>query len=360
MVTKKIEIFNDQGDKVQATTPVIVSASRSTDIPAYYARWFLNRLERGYCTWINPFNRKVSYISFSKTKVVVFWSKNPKPLIPYLPQIDKYGIHYYFQFTLNNYEKEKLEPNLPPLERRIETFKELSSLLGPDRVIWRFDPIFFTSTLGVEDVIKRIFHISKELKGYTNRLIISFVDIKAYRKVVSSLLKSSVFSGYSRETITEIEPQTTDIHLFASRLQKMQQYWHEHDWDLSISTCAEKINLSAYGIDHSHCIDGELISELFGSDPAVSEYLYGASHEEETGLFDLPDNLNNHKVIQIKKDKGQREECGCIVSKDIGAYDTCAHGCLYCYANSTPARAIENLRKHRAMSEGIVSYISQP
>ena len=127
------KIHRNYGDVVDGNAPVIVSASRSTDIPAFYAKWFINRLAAGYCVWYNPFNQKAMRISFNKTKVIVFWTKNPEPLIEYLPELDKRGIRYYFQFTLNDYESEGFEPNVPALEQRIETFKRLSSLIGKEK-----------------------------------------------------------------------------------------------------------------------------------------------------------------------------------------------------------------------------------
>lgn len=126
----KVIIVTDQGEKKEATTPVIISASRSTDIPAFYAKWFFNRLAKGYCVWYNPFNQQPMYISFKNCKVVVFWTKNPEPIIPYLPELDKCGIHYYFQVTLNDYEQEGFEPNVPSIKSRINTFINLSNLLA--------------------------------------------------------------------------------------------------------------------------------------------------------------------------------------------------------------------------------------
>ena len=133
MPIDRMKVKIDAGPVVEASTPVIISASRSTDIPAFYAEWFFNRLEKGYCVWYNPFNQKPMYISFAKCKVIVFWTKNPKPIIPYLHELDKRGIHYYFQVTLNDYIAEGFEPNVPSLSVRIETFKELSKLIGKER-----------------------------------------------------------------------------------------------------------------------------------------------------------------------------------------------------------------------------------
>ena len=182
MPAEKVEILTDNGTTVKAIAPVIISASRSTDIPAYFPKWFATRFNggRGYVKWFNPFNQKPVFVSFEKTKVIVFWTKNPKPLIPYLPQLDAAGVHYYFHFTLNDYQQENLEPNVPSLESRIQTFKELASLLGPERIVWRFDPVLFTKTLTPRELATRIFKISKKLKGCTNRLVFSFIDIKVY------------------------------------------------------------------------------------------------------------------------------------------------------------------------------------
>ena len=106
MIIKKINIITDKGISVEAISPIIISASRSTDIPAFYAKWFFNRLAKGYCAWYNPFNQQKMYISFKNCKVVIFWTKNPKPILPYLHELDEKGIHYYFQVTLNDYVKE--------------------------------------------------------------------------------------------------------------------------------------------------------------------------------------------------------------------------------------------------------------
>ena len=138
------EITTDAGERVAARTPVIVSASRATDIPACYADWFFERLRRGYVARINPFDGRRSYISFARTRAVVFWSKNPRPLLPRLAELRERGIHCYVQYTLNDYEDEGLEPHLPPLEERIDTFRRLAEHLGRGLVVWRFDPLLLT------------------------------------------------------------------------------------------------------------------------------------------------------------------------------------------------------------------------
>lgn len=121
--SEHIDILNDNGEVVKVKSPVIVSASRSTDIPAFYADWFFYRLEKGYSVWGNPFNKVRSYVSYADTRLIVFWSKNPKPLLMHLDQLEEMNVHTYIQYTLNDYEKEGLEKNVPSLQERIDTFK---------------------------------------------------------------------------------------------------------------------------------------------------------------------------------------------------------------------------------------------
>lgn len=349
---KKIQIQTDTGLKLDAIAPVIVSASRSTDIPTYFSKWFIERFKngQGYVTWYNPFNQKPVYVSFKNTKVIVFWTKNPKPMLPLLQELDNAGVHYYFQYTLNDYYFEGFEPNVASVDSRIKTFQQLSSQIGSNRVVWRFDPILFTKTLTPREIAKRIFHISKKLKGYTSKLVISFIDVKAYRKVQNNLLKHSEFlaSQYNKSTIFEVEPSVKQINEFCGYLSKMKAYWEERGWNLEISACAEGIDLTSYGITPNKCIDAELMLKAFGEDKELVNYLTRNSAAEETDLFSNTQE-NGKRVIVIKKDKGQRKECGCVESKDIGMYNTCLNGCIYCYANTSPQSAIKNFKLRKSL-----------
>ena len=166
-----IDILNDSGEVVKAKSPVIVSASRSTDIPAFYADWFFYRLEKGYSVWVNPFNKVRSYVSYADTRLIVFWSKNPKHLLMHLDQLEEMNVHTYIQYTLNDYEKEGLERNVPPLQERIDTFKRLVDRLDSDRVIWRFDPMMLTDRVSKDDLLGKVEYIGNQLKGYTKKVI---------------------------------------------------------------------------------------------------------------------------------------------------------------------------------------------
>ena len=350
MVSDKLTLYTDSGEKVEAVAPVIISASRSTDIPAFYAKWFFNRLAKGYCTWINPFNQQKQYISFSKCKVIVFWTKNPEPIIPFLHILDEMGIHYYFQVTLNDYVKEELEPNLPSVEKRIDTFKNLSNLIGPDRIIWRFDPILLSSAISPRSILSKIWKIGNELKGYTNKLVFSFVDIKAYRKVQNNLVKET--SLFTKENVEEGEGSDTQRNEIIEGLCKLRKIWKDEGWDLTMATCAESLDLEKYGIEHNRCIDGELMERVFGDDKELVYYLRTGKLPEPDLFGEIPEIPETSKIL---KDKGQRKLCGCMISKDIGMYNTCRHFCVYCYANTSKKVVIENAHKHSDDSESIIN-----
>lgn len=350
MPTDKILITNDVGEQVEATAPVIVSASRSTDIPAFYAKWFFNRLAKGYCIWYNPFNQQKMYISFKNCKVIVFWTKNPKPILPYLHELDERGIHYYFQVTLNDYLKEGFEPNVSSVDSRVETFKKLSDMIGKERVIWRFDPLIITQNITPRELLMRIWHIGNKLKGYTNKLVFSFVDVKAYRKVQNNLIKETML--FTKENVDNAEANLAQRIEIVAGLQKIREAWHKDGWDVEIATCAEDINLKTYGIEHNRCIDGELMKRLFADDEELVYYLQTLKLPERDLFGKVPPIPQKQKKV---KDIGQRKICGCMISKDIGMYNTCRHFCVYCYANTSKETVLRNKDKHNDESESIIS-----
>lgn len=327
---EKKKLTLPDGRVVDASCPVIVSASRATDIPAFFSTWFSVRLRNGYMRWTNPFNaNQVQHVSFSRTRVIVFWTKNPKPLLRHLPQIDETGINYYFQFTVNDYEAEGLEPNVTPLSDRVEIFKRLSDKLGPKRVIWRFDPLILSDSLTIDELLRRIERIASLIQGHTKKFVISFADINMYKKVRNNLARQP--QDY-REFTSE------QMLAFAKRLAALNR-----DWGFDIATCAEGVDLEQYGIKHNRCIDDDLMIDLFPGDSELMSFL-----GYEPDLF-------ADSSRPYLKDKGQRKQCGCIVSKDIGMYNTCHHLCAYCYANAS-AKAVENnLRKHSPQSDAIIS-----
>lgn len=348
-MNEKDIIVNQQGQQVEASAPVIISASRSTDIPAFYANWFFNRLAKGYCVWYNPFNQQKMYISFERCRVIVFWTKNPAPIIPYLPELDKRGIHYYFQVTLNDYVKEGFEPNVPSVDERVDTFKTLSDLIGKEKVIWRFDPLIITPTIGPRELLTRIWNVGNKLKGYTDKLVFSFVDVKAYRKVQNNIVKETML--FTKEDVENAEANYAQRIEIVEGLKKIREAWHKEGWDIEMATCAEDIDLEAYGIGHNRCIDGELMKRIFADDKELVYYLHTLKWPEKDMFGEIPPIPQKLKNV---KDTGQRKICGCMVSKDIGMYNTCRHFCVYCYANTSKEAVLKNKDKHNDESESII------
>lgn len=338
---QKTQIQRDNGELAEAQAPVIISASRSTDIPAFYADWFFHRLKVGYSAWTNPFNGVKSFVSYRNTLFIVFWSKSPKPLLVHLDELKERNIGCYIQYTLNDYVKEGLERGVPSLEDRIDTFKRLVDKLGQGRVIWRFDPLILTDQIAIDDLLMKVENIGDQLRGYTEKLVFSYADIALYKKVKANLEKSRV--NYTEWTTTQMEK-------FAQRLSELNQKWH-----YQLATCGEKIDIEQYGIHHNRCVDDELMIRFAHQDKALMDFLGVEIKTVENSLFGtepIPTNammLSETQYAMKKKDnrdKGQRQFCGCMVSKDIGEYNTCPHLCEYCYANASKELAVRNWKQH--------------
>ena len=267
---------------------MILSVSRRTDIPNYYSDWFLNRLREGFLYVRNPMNpRQVSRIELSPEVIdcIVFWTKNPAPMLERLGELSPYP--YYFQFTLTGYGSD-IEPGVPhKRENMIPAFWQLSKAIGSNRVIWRYDPILFTSVYTPEYHLHAFSKIAEALRGYTKQCVISFVDRYA---------KNSV----SMKRLGAYELEQTALESFSGQLADIA-----NKNGMTVSSCAEVMDLSHCGIGHSSCIDRKLIEEIIGY------------------------------PLKVGKDKNQRPECGCVESIEVGTYDTCRNGCLYCYANSS-------------------------
>lgn len=272
---------------------MILSVSRRTDIPAFYSKWFMERLRAGFVMVRNPMNyHQVSQVPISPDVVdcIVFWSKNPLPLMKYIDEI-KRQYQFYFQCTLNAYERD-VEENLPQLNVKIHTFRQLAEQVGAERVIWRYDPIFISDKYTVDWHCQEFSRIADNLRGYTESCVFSFLDM--YPKIKTNIKGLNMRSPNGEE------------------IEKISKYFADvsRTCNLTLKTCAETVDLDKYGIQHNSCIDGELISRLIGC------------------------------KLDVKKDKNQRAECGCLESIDIGQYNTCRHGCRYCYANFNPQSVI--------------------
>ncbi len=198
-------------------------------------------------------------------------------------------------------------------------------------------------------LLTKIWHIGNELKGYTNKLVFSFVDVKAYRKVQSNLVKETAY--YTKDNVEQAEMNEAQRTEVVEGLVKLRDIWKQEGWSLKLATCAEEVDLEEYGIEHNRCIDGELMKRIFADDKELVYYLHTGKLPEKNMFGEIPPVPQKVKDL---KDKGQRKFCGCMVSKDIGIYNTCRHFCVYCYANTSKDAVLKNMDKHNDESESII------
>lgn len=291
---------------------MILSVSRRTDIPNYYSEWFFNRLKDGFLYVRNPMNfHQISEIKISPDVVdcIVFWTKNPLPMMERLDELEAYN--YYFQFTLTGYGND-VERNLPNKKTSvIPIFQELSNRIGKEKVVWRYDPIFFSNRYNAKYHLKAFRSIAEALSGYTEKCVISFLDIyPKNKKNMDDLLSYDLSDSELRE--------------FAKELSNIAKENH-----IKIGSCAEKVDLDEYGIIHNSCIDKELIEKIIGC------------------------------KLKINKDKNQRIECGCVESVEVGTYNTCKNGCVYCYANYSAKSVESNFQKYDPLSPLLCGHIEK-
>lgn len=288
---------------------MIVSVSRRTDIPAFYSEWFFNRIKEGFVYVINPFNRKqISKVELTPKTVdlFVFWTKDAEPMLKRLDELKEFN--YYFQFTITSYRND-VEKAIRRKNDIIKTFKQLSKIIGKEKVIWRYDPILLSRFYTKEYHYKWFEKFCRELSDYTDKCVISFLDIysKTKRNTKNLGLK---------------EISENDMYAIAEKFSAIAL-----EYNIKLETCSEEIDFSKYGIKKGKCIDGELISRIIKG------------------------------PIEVKKDDTQREVCGCVKSIDIGEYNTCKHNCLYCYANFNYDTVEKNYLMHNPESNILVGQL---
>jgi hypothetical protein len=269
----------------------------------------MNRLREGFVYVKNPFNaNQISKVAITKDVVdcIVFWTKDPQPILKYLPDIDEMGYNYYFQVTITPYDT-RYEKNVREKKEIADTFIELSDILGKERVILRYDPIFLAGKYTLKYHIRAFQSICDKLNPYTNKVIFSFVD--GYKKTVHNT-KDAPIQELTNSDMLKIAEAFSEI---------------TKPYGLLLETCAEKIQLTNYGISPARCIDGDLIQSIIGYE------------------------ISNKSVRD-----DNREACGCMKCIDIGQYDTCTHGCTYCYANINKDKAQENYNNHNPLSPMLV------
>ena len=297
---------------------MILSASRRTDIPAFYTKWFIHRVREGYCVVPNPFNpAQVKRVSLrpENVDVIVFWTRNPRPLFPFLTELDVRGYRYYFQYTLLDYPR-LLDPKTPSAQASLRTFRELADRIGPRRVIWRYDPLVFTEITPLDFHLQSYERLANELRGYTRRSVISILDDYPHSR---KRLQELATQGAALLPLASL-PEGK----FASLMRSLAGIAAANG--MEIQSCAEEIDLRSCGIRPGKCVDDGYIQEVFGLE------------------------------VAHQKDRGQRRACGCVVSTDIGMYDSCLFGCRYCYATTSFERAKANYQAHDPKSPSLLGW----
>ncbi|MDD2465097.1 MAG: DUF1848 domain-containing protein [Desulfobulbus sp.] len=290
---------------------MIISASRRTDIPALYSLWLLNRLRAGRVLVRNPFNRRqVSDIRLDPTVVdcLVLWTKNPAPLLPHVQEIETLGYPLVVHYTITACEQ-PLEYGLPSLTKRIAAFRKLAQLLGPERVLWRFDPILLTKPRGVQYCLDQFALLCQALQGLTHQCATSFVSL--YAKCRRNLAGVDILS------LDDLAKKELVLQLSAVAI----------DYGIRLKACCDSFLIKECSIEQAHCIDAVQLGRILGEE------------------------------LEGKKDSGQRPECGCTTSIDIGAYDSCTHGCRYCYANTNHQVAVRNYAAHDPDSPLLIGHL---
>lgn len=280
----------------------IISASRRTDIPAWYSAWFMDKINRGFCEVSNPFNGRVERIPLGVKDVdgIVFWSRDYRPMMDHLPRLLDMGYRFYFQFTIIGYP-EYIDPGSPSTAIAAETAHELCKKFGPRCVVWRYDPVMLTSHTGVGWHLDNFRELCGRLRGAADTCIISFIDY--YKK-----LDRNLFPALKESGVAFSKPGWEELRGLAQELAHIAG-----GHGLRVTACCEP-ELKLETVAPASCVDRERLGAIAGA-----------------GFSDVKTNPT-------------RKGCRCAASKDIGAYDTCPSGCAYCYANNSRELSAKRMR----------------
>lgn len=290
---------------------MIISASYKTDIPAFYGEWFMNRLHEGYCHMINPYGRQIYRISLQREDVdgFVFWTKNVGPFLKYLPELQQRGYPFIVQHTINGYPRE-LEARVLDYEQTIAHMRQIANTYGLNRLVWRYDPIIFSSLTPVAWHRENFATLAQKLEGVTDEVVISFAQI--YRKTLRNMEVSAQEHHFSWD---EHKDETFVLQTGRTLVAEFAHIARLHG--MRVKICSQKAFLVEGVVEEARCVDAERLERI-----------------TQTPIRDKT------------KQKGNRKECGCFASKDIGEYDTCPHGCVYCYAVQNRDLALNRYKAH--------------
>ncbi len=339
---------------------MILSVSRRTDIPCRYSEWFMNRIREGFAVVRNPFNAgQLSRIPMTPEVVdcIVFWTKDPQPLMPYLKELDSRGYRYYFQFTLTPYGK-ALEPGLRDKKEIIRTFRSLAEQIGSRRIIWRYDPVVLNGEMGIGYHKLAFRQLCLDLQGCMRSVTISFVDRYAGNRywqepgkpepagtsgkpgkpepagnlgIQGDTKPAGDLGNTENPGKSEAGKKNLLRDTAEAEMEELAAFFARTgaEYGLQVNACCEAKDLTAFGVGRASCIDRDVIEDILGG------------------------------TVRLKPDKGQRKGCGCYESIDIGAYNTCPNGCIYCYANHSLKSLEANLRQTDKNSEMLVGHVKE-
>ena len=296
---------------------MIISASYKTDIPTFYGEWFMRRLRAGYCKMVNPYSRQVYRVALDRQAVqgLVFWTKNVAPFLKHMPEVRERGFPFVVQYTINGYPRQ-LETAVVDPEKSVETAWRVRELFGPLALVWRYDTIVLSSLTPLEFHIENFRRLASRLGGATNEVVVSFAQL--FKKTKRNMDSAAQEAGFRWSNPSDDEKRNL--------LRSLLRVAREHR--MLVSVCSQR-SLLIEGTRDARCVDAQRLTELAGS--GVRARL-----------------------------KGNRKECGCFESRDIGEYDTCPHGCVYCYAVQNRQLALTRFHEHDPESEFLFEGIHQP
>jgi hypothetical protein len=289
---------------------MIISASYKTDIPTFYGEWFMNRLRAGYCKVTNPYNQRVTRVSLMPEDVegIVFWTKNVGPFITRLREVKRLGFPFVLQHTVNGYPRD-LEHAVVESSKAVDHLKQIADTFGPRVNVWRYDTIVNSSITPREFHIETFARLAKELEGSTDEVVISFAHL--YQKTQRNMHRASVEQGFSWS-----DPSDEWKHSLAGELASLAATHR-----IQLTVCSQP-QFVAPGCGEARCADARRLSDVAGTPVKASL-------------------------------KGNRKQCGCFESRDIGEYDTCPHGCVYCYAVQNQDLAKARYKRHDPLGESL-------
>lgn len=282
---------------------MIISASYKTDLPTFYAPWFLNRLRAGYCKTVNPYGGQIYTIDLRPDAVdgFVFWTKNVGPFLPALHEVHSRGHPFILQYAINGYPRE-LEHAVTDAARSIDHARHIAATYGPRVIVWRYDPIVFSSLTPPEFHERNFARLAAALEGATDEVVISFAQI--YRKTLRNMTAAARESNF-----TWLDPPDEQKQSLAARLTQIAAAHR-----IQLTVCSQRTYVVP-GAAEARCVDARRLEDIA------------------------------RRPISAKP-RGNRPDCACHASRDIGAYDTCPHGCVYCYAVTNRPLAQRRYRHH--------------